>query len=223
MKFRDPIDTDGRFISTYLVEKSSWTGVIGKQLGDYSDKSHIPQGVGGFEASELYFKLKVLGVDSQTLFTPAGGLKALTAGPDFLGMALSSGVPSPWKELAALFRPFGGFLNEGYNRFNAAGGWFGLVKGDYQGTNLGLSYLTEFDVNPFLLNTLRSEVRAYGFLAGLSWVRQDPGYRLGWKFGLGGGFNDFTYELSWAWNFSGTEVGTLEILDDVVFNFLIQI
>lgn len=225
-KFRDPIDSDGRFISTYYYDKNSWTGVTGKQKPDYLRREDIPPGIGGFETSELYFKAKVLGVDSQTLLTPAGALKALTAGPDLVGLFRRAGLPDPVIRISELIRPFGGFLGEGYDRFRALGGWFGLLKGSFQGDQnfpVYLSYQTDVAFDPVMVNNFQAEAAAFGALGGFSARRKGEGYLYGWKIGLGGSLQSFFWELSWSWNYAGSEIGALEIKDDTVFNLLVRI
>ncbi|MBI9104257.1 MAG: hypothetical protein JEY99_17700 [Spirochaetales bacterium] len=67
LKFRDPIDESGRFISRFYLEDNSWNNVSGKPLGDYVSADDIPPGVHGFEQGQFIFGASVWGIDLSAL------------------------------------------------------------------------------------------------------------------------------------------------------------
>lgn len=220
-KARDPIHESGKFLSTFYVEKDSWTGVIGKWHGDYPSREAIPEGVSGLGGSEFYVSASVLGLGLDSLFSPAGALALLRA----------SGV---WDTAWAWFRPGLSWFDRLYSPLEGFSAWGGDLEAEYRfgtaqewrlGHLVKLLWTPEDSFAPLRFDEGRLWL-AFTTLKGAVGLKVKPDGSLlpGWELGLETPPESPTrFGFTVSRNYAGSRVGGLSLEEVLLFSVWMQL
>lgn len=220
MKFRDPIDESGRFISRFYLEENSWNNVFGKPFGDYKSADDIPPGVEGFDQGQFIFGASVWGIDVSALIS--GDLSEIGAAELAREFIISSS--SPVSTVLKRIRPNLRFVEQGLVQLLGARRFLGGIDGEIRLGSLAFKPVVEASLIPFQLYSAQVDVQILSFLwVGGSMVNKEDGQMLlGWRAGMG-------FEIPGAMhmnfnvgrNFRDSLVGNLSIHDSLLFNLQI--
>jgi len=220
MKFRDPIDESGSFISRFYLEDNSWNNVFGKPFGDYTSADDIPPGVEGFDQAQFIFGASVWGIDASALVS--GDLSEIGAAE--LAREFLVSPTSPLSAVMKRIRPNLRFVEQGLVQVLGARRFLGGIDGEFRLGTLALKPVVEASLIPFQLYSAQVEVQVLKFLwVGGSMVNTEDGRTLlGWRAGM-------AFEIPGAMhmnfnvgrNFRDSLVGNLSIHDSLLFNLQI--
>lgn len=220
MKFRDPIDESGKFISRFYLEDNSWNNAYGKPWGDYATAADIPPGTQGFDQGQFIFGASVWGIEAATLVSgDLSGIGAAELARDFI-ISPSSPVSTVMRRI----RPNLRFVERGLVQILGDRKFLGGFDGVFTLGTLVLKPVVEASLVPFQLYSAQVDVRFFNVLSlGGSLVSREDGQMLpGWRAGMeveipGAMHMGFNVGM----NFRDSLVGSLSIQDSLLFNLQI--
>ncbi len=217
MKFRDPIDESGKFISRFYLEDNSWNNAYGKPWGDYASAKDIPPGIEGFDQGQFIFGASVWGIDVAALVS--GDLSDI--GTAELARDFSISPSSPVSAVLKRIRPNLRFVEQGLVQILGARRFLGGFDGEFSLGPLVLQPVVEASLVPFQLYSAQVDVQFFNVLSlGGSMVsREDGQVLLGWRAGMGveiPGAMRMNFDV--GRNFRDSIVGSLPIQDSLLFN-----
>jgi len=213
-RYRDPVDADGRFISRYYLDRFP---------SDYTSPDDIPAGVDGDQRREFFLSAQLFGVEADALLTPAGA-------PAYVSLArnLAMLTPEEWgvRRLVPRLQYFDALARSAradddavYNPSIELS-----VERDVRGRPLGITPAVAWLHGPLAFQSTSLELEYFGFVLGGSFQDHPakgalPGVRVGYAPSAAG--------VQWLvldlrYNYVGSAVGALEVLDRPLFTLEVR-
>jgi hypothetical protein len=213
-RYRDPIDADGRFISRYYLDRFP---------SDYASSGDIPDGVEGDQRREVFLSAQLFGVEADALLTPAGA-------PAYISLArnLAMVTPEGWgvRRLVPRLQYFDALAqraraddNEVYNPSVEL-----TVEREVRGRPLAVTPTLAWLHGPLAFQSTSLELEYFGFVLGGSFQDHPakgalPGVRVGYA-PTAAGVRWLVLDL--RYNYVGSAVGALEVLDRPLFTLEVR-